>query len=848
MAKFSPDNSNHKLKLPASSISHRMGKKTSAIPVKSEDPEKKAVDVPMKEFLDFLRTAYQVNQAIEGAPFSLAQNVEVNWKQLTSSSLCSLMCSTEENAKSGGIVEVRTEGVQEVEKLMKIKLNEILQEGLLDSMIPYILPKHMNQPVIKKPVPVSNLEPLKPHLEKSSRIVNGPNQIVCSKDKAAIRRKSSTIADAAKISKGDTEVEIHVCDEVRNVKKKFKCPQRLLVSKMGYFAEVTTGQKLEDMDISVHCDLNIFDWLMRWVKKDSLPEDNWPHLEASNVVSILVSASFLQMDPLENDCLNFLYKNANDILKTSSNLSCLNDNILSKLTRLFSNSDIEALADKKDKIQSRLYCKLISALVDGQPDPRKGHFSKLSSLYKCNKCDKLIMKEVQNDVPCIPQNMRMDRMGKVHATHSRDPLWDLNEYVRSLRSALGSWQLVYWHLWGECHILQCYLCHLPFSLLNISNCSHHTEPALFVSVGGRAPRGVSYPVGHYPCCGARTFRFEPLSTKMGCKLSDHQPELLSKTDAEIWHIFLKHRHLITQEVAVTPSQGKMLTYHPRKDSATKSDVSNESPFTCMKSTSVSQPNPWWSGLNLAPRRPPHGLLMSIWELYRRADQQPQQGSQDGKIVSVTGLTLGAHRTGPQKKQLSIEEAERMTPHSSSSTGDSISSSSSDGDDSSGDETGWDGAGWTGEGTEEEVRAGDWSSQKCKELTRQQLGSICAGRWISSALGATRKSHASNPSGPSMPFQPRKSRWSNKLSTRANQDNQRELEEKAMNWASAVLTRRTVAVNSLQQKPRPMPLGGIYVRLEQEWREANGLNAHSKSVHHGSRQRARTWKSSQLHSR
>lgn len=38
------------------------------------------------------------------------------------------------------------------------------------------------------------------------------------------------------------------------------------------------GQKLEDMDISVHCDITIFDWLMRWVKKDSLSEDSSPKL------------------------------------------------------------------------------------------------------------------------------------------------------------------------------------------------------------------------------------------------------------------------------------------------------------------------------------------------------------------------------------------------------------------------------------------------------------------------------------------------------------------------------------------------------------------------------------------
>lgn len=71
---------------------------------------------------------------------------------------------------------------------------------------------------------------------------------------------------------------IHVCDEIKNLKKDFRCSQKLLVSQMGYFAEVTTGQKLEDMDISVHCDVTIFDWLMRWVKKESTSEESWPCL------------------------------------------------------------------------------------------------------------------------------------------------------------------------------------------------------------------------------------------------------------------------------------------------------------------------------------------------------------------------------------------------------------------------------------------------------------------------------------------------------------------------------------------------------------------------------------------
>lgn len=65
---------------------------------------------------------------------------------------------------------------------------------------------------------------------------------------------------------------------------------------MGYFADVTAGQRLEDMDISVHCDLQIFEWLMRWVKRDTMAVELWPTLDPTNVVPILVSAGFLQVE------------------------------------------------------------------------------------------------------------------------------------------------------------------------------------------------------------------------------------------------------------------------------------------------------------------------------------------------------------------------------------------------------------------------------------------------------------------------------------------------------------------------------------------------------------------------
>ena len=63
---------------------------------------------------------------------------------------------------------------------------------------------------------------------------------------------------------------IHVCDETRDAKKDFTCPQDLLLSQMGYFRDITSGQSLEDVDISVHCDVTIFEWLMDWLKAQQL--------------------------------------------------------------------------------------------------------------------------------------------------------------------------------------------------------------------------------------------------------------------------------------------------------------------------------------------------------------------------------------------------------------------------------------------------------------------------------------------------------------------------------------------------------------------------------------------------
>jgi len=86
-----------------------------------------------------------------------------------------------------------------------------------------------------------------------------------------------------------------VIDETKSLEKAFMIPRKLLFSEMKYFEAHTSEQSKDDLDISVHCDIAIFEWLMKYVKEKS----NQPELTVKNVVSILISSNYLKMDSLE---------------------------------------------------------------------------------------------------------------------------------------------------------------------------------------------------------------------------------------------------------------------------------------------------------------------------------------------------------------------------------------------------------------------------------------------------------------------------------------------------------------------------------------------------------------------
>ncbi|XP_012270182.1 uncharacterized protein KIAA1841 [Orussus abietinus] len=486
-------------------------------------------------------------------------------------------------------------------KMVKRNLSDILHEGLLDSILPYMIPKPMfSQPVIKKST--SSVEITK----TASLPSNVDNKVTISLTSGKDKDKEKNKLQQKVL---ENEVEIHVCDEAKNIKKDFRCPQRLLVQKMRYFADVTAGQKLEEMDISVHCDVLIFDWLMKWVKKDIIKKSEWPVLEASNVVPIMVSASFLQMEPLLESCLTYCHKNMPEVLKTPTVLTCLNDNILTRLADLFSNVDAEVLKDKKDKIQSRLFCKLIVALADPTPDNERGHFSSLATLFKCGKCGKTVIRSVSDFVPCIASATRIDNGGNLHSTHTRDLTWTLNEYVVALRTELRSWRKVYWRLWGDCHFLYCKVCGTYFPIHRMNWCSYHAEmPQFFVN---EQQRSTPFPLGRYPCCSQRAYKFEALPNREGCRFKEHVSVISTDKESGILNIFALHREIISLDTPQLFFPERITRLVARDPSLPFGKLMCKEPM-------------WWDGIELAPSRPKLGLLEKIWggSGFRRSCQIP----------------------------------------------------------------------------------------------------------------------------------------------------------------------------------------------------------------------------------
>ena len=126
----------------------------------------------------------------------------------------------------------------------------------------------------------------------------------------------------------------------------------------------------DDFDISVHCDVKIFEWLLLYIEfkeKEANPRAKFyevvdepkdarrkkPEIRVEDVISILISAEYLRIPTLVEECLLFLKENINQVLLQPLDLSCIQNKLLKRLgLEMMTMEELEEVKDKKDRIMS----------------------------------------------------------------------------------------------------------------------------------------------------------------------------------------------------------------------------------------------------------------------------------------------------------------------------------------------------------------------------------------------------------------------------------------------------------------------------------------------------------------
>jgi len=196
---------------------------------------------------------------------------------------------------------------------------------------------------------------------------------------------------------------IHVIDDSKKEKRDFTFSRSLLVKYMKYFDRCL--KKISDndeIDISIHCDAVIFEWLLNYIfameeyekkqqESERLNKATWqlkmqkqaensedkqlfansaimkyggPKLDIKNAVTILIPAEFLKIDRLVRECLDFIGEHIEDISRVQVDMSCINTNIIRDMAKKVSLDRLDCLKERKDKIVSRLFMKKLELLLE----------------------------------------------------------------------------------------------------------------------------------------------------------------------------------------------------------------------------------------------------------------------------------------------------------------------------------------------------------------------------------------------------------------------------------------------------------------------------------------------------
>lgn len=233
------------------------------------------------------------------------------------------------------------------------------------------------------------------------------------------------------------QITITVCDEAKSLKKQFTCNRTLLIHEMKYFADYLKDEpdQMEEVDISVHCDLDIFQWLMSFVNRRTATK--LPELEPRIAVSILISSDFLKMDKLVRQSLNYIHEHINEIMSTNCNVSCIPEGLFRQLMKKFANPyDIERILDRKNKIRGKLFEFSLEEML---------HEKKI---LRCQYCLTITTNEQMEHLPCLFDHLTFKVNGQLSYQHRIDPKFDVNQWIKDIYvKGENSWRNTFWIVW-----------------------------------------------------------------------------------------------------------------------------------------------------------------------------------------------------------------------------------------------------------------------------------------------------------------------------------------------------------------------------------------------------------------
>lgn len=310
-------------------------------------------------------------------------------------------------------------------------------------------------------------------------------------------RRHESVVGAAQ-STGDKpenrdSIVIHVHDDRVGESSDFTCSRAEIVAHMKYFERFLGDSGADncdpdDVDISVHCDISVFEWLVKYMRN---PSTSAAALAVPSVVSILISSEFLQMGSLVEDCLRYIHAHINQIVKLPIDFGCINAALLRRLTQKFTVDELDEIRDPREKLIGRLYMQKLELFLEDVDES--------DVLQQCCHCKRLFTQRA-GPAQCTEAKMTIDYHGAVIARHQSNAEWKVSHYIFRLRSESKSWREIYWHIWGLSRVMTCTVCSENFSCAELGHCSYHPQAVMFEASGGNE--------GTYPCCGQRMLNFD----------------------------------------------------------------------------------------------------------------------------------------------------------------------------------------------------------------------------------------------------------------------------------------------------------------------------------------------------